>query len=39
VNKNTIPRDLLINFYPKLRRYDLDTISPVYARVLDILST
>lgn len=33
VKQNTIPRDLMIGFYPKVRRYDLDTVSPLIERI------
>lgn len=39
VKQSTVPRDLLLGFIPRVRRYDLDTISPLVARVQDILST
>ena len=39
VNENTIPREFLIKFVPKVRRYDLEAVSPAYARIYEILET
>ena len=39
IRQNTIPRDLLIDFYSKVRRYDLDTVSPLVAKIQDILTS
>ena len=33
VGENMIPRNLLIRFVPKVRRYDLNTVSKLVGRV------
>jgi hypothetical protein len=33
VRQHTIPRDMLFNFYTRVRRYDLDSVSPLVEKV------
>ena len=39
VRQQSIPREIFFNFYPKIRIYDLDTVSAQVEQVLEILST